>query len=118
MPVITLPDGSRREFDHPVTIAEVAQSIGPGLAKAALAGKVDGRLVDTSHLVDTDVALGIVTDKDPEGIDIYWGAYLGMPQQILMHGALGDVKAAISAQRQRARAEHGWIMDIYLLRRG
>ena len=51
-------------------------------------------------------------------VTIYWGAYLGMPQQILMHGALGDVKAAISAQRQRARAEHGWIMDIYLLRRG
>ena len=51
-------------------------------------------------------------------VTIYWGAYLGMPQQILMHGALGEVKAAISAQRQRARAEHGWIMDIYLLRRG
>ena len=70
MPVITLPDGSRREFDRPVTVAEIAQNIGAGLAKAALAGKVDGRLVDTGHLIDTDVSLGIVTDKDPEGVDI------------------------------------------------
>ncbi|MDR0577598.1 MAG: threonine--tRNA ligase [Candidatus Accumulibacter sp.] len=70
MPVITLPDGSRREFDHPVTIAEVAQDIGPGLAKAALAGKIDGRLVDAGHRIETDVSLGIVTDKDPDGLSI------------------------------------------------
>lgn len=70
MPVITLPDGSRREFAHPVTVAEVAQNIGSGLAKAALAGKLNGTLVDTSHLIETDAALGIITDKDPEGIDI------------------------------------------------
>ncbi|MDR2113266.1 MAG: TGS domain-containing protein, partial [Candidatus Accumulibacter sp.] len=70
MPVITLPDGSRREFDRPVTIAEVAQSIGSGLAKAALAGKVDGQLADTSRVIETDVSLAIVTDKDPEGVDI------------------------------------------------
>ena len=70
MPVITLPDGSQREFAQPVTVAEVAQSIGAGLARAALAGKVDGRLVDTSFLIETDVQLGIVTEKDPEGVDV------------------------------------------------
>lgn len=70
MIAITLPDGSRREFDHPVTVADVAASIGAGLAKAALAGKVDGRLVDTSHRIDRDAELAIVTDKSPEALDI------------------------------------------------
>lgn len=59
MPVITLPDGSQREFAQPVTVAEVAQSIGAGLARAALAGKVDGRLVDTSFRIDGDAQLAI-----------------------------------------------------------
>ena len=67
---ITLPDGSKRTFDKPVTVAEVAASIGAGLAKAALAGKVDGKLVDTSHRLDTDVNLAIVTDKDVDGLEI------------------------------------------------
>ncbi|MBS1162253.1 MAG: threonine--tRNA ligase [Burkholderiaceae bacterium] len=67
---IRLPDGSSRSFDRPVSVAEVAASIGPGLAKAALAGKVDGRLVDTSHVVDHDAALSIVTAKDAEGLEI------------------------------------------------
>lgn len=67
---ITLPDGSRREFDHPVTVAEVAGSIGAGLAKAALAGKVDGQLVDTGFRIDRDAELAIVTDKSPEALDI------------------------------------------------
>ncbi|MBI3155872.1 MAG: threonine--tRNA ligase [Burkholderiales bacterium] len=67
---ITLPDGSARRFDHPVTVAEVAASIGAGLAKAALAGKVDGRLVDTSHRIAADARLAIVTDKDPEGLEL------------------------------------------------
>jgi len=70
MPVITLPDGSKREYPQPLTVAEVAASIGAGLAKAALAGKVDGRLVDTSFRIDGDVSLAIVTDKDAEGLDI------------------------------------------------
>jgi len=70
MPVITLPDGSRRHFDHPVSVAEVAASIGPGLAKAALAGKLDGALVDTSALIERDAALSIITDRDPEGLEI------------------------------------------------
>ncbi len=70
MPQITLPDGSRREFEAPVTVAEVAASIGTGLAKAALAGKVDGKLVDTSHRIDADAQLAIVTDKDAEGLEI------------------------------------------------
>ncbi len=70
MIAITLPDGSRREFDHPVTVADVAASIGAGLAKAALAGKVDGKLVDTSYRIDRDAELAIVTDKSPEALDI------------------------------------------------
>ena len=70
MPTIVLPDGSKREYPQPVTVAEVAASIGPGLAKAALAGKVDGRLVDTSHLIGQDAQLAIVTDKDAEGVAI------------------------------------------------
>ena len=67
---ITLPDGSKRSFDKLVTVAEVAASIGAGLAKAALAGKVDGKLVDTSYRLDTDANLAIVTDKDADGVDI------------------------------------------------
>ena len=67
---ITLPDGSVRQFDKPVTVAEVAASIGPGLAKAALGGKVDGKLVDTSHRVERDAKLAIVTDRDAEGLDM------------------------------------------------
>ena len=67
---ITLPDGSRRAFEHPVTVAEVAASIGTGLAKAALAGKVDGHLVDTSHRIEADAALSIVTDKDADGLEL------------------------------------------------
>ena len=70
MPVIRLPDGTEREFDHPVTVREVAASIGPGLAKAALAGKVDGRMVDTSFLVQGDCKLSIVTERDPEGVEV------------------------------------------------
>jgi threonyl-tRNA synthetase len=67
---VRLPDGSVRPFDHPVTVAEVAASIGAGLAKAALAGKIDGELVDTSTTIDRDVALSIVTDKDADGLEI------------------------------------------------
>jgi threonyl-tRNA synthetase len=70
MPDITLPDGSVRSFEQSVTIAQVAASIGAGLARAALAGKVEGKLVDTSYLIDSDVALAIVTEKDPEGLDV------------------------------------------------
>jgi len=70
MPVITLPDGSQRSFERPVTVAEVAASIGAGLAKAALAGRVDGRLVDTSFLIERDAGVAIVTDKDPAALEI------------------------------------------------
>jgi len=70
LPNIKLPDGSVKTFPGPVTVAEVAQSIGAGLARAALAGKVDGRLVDTSFRIEGDAALAIVTDRDPEGLDI------------------------------------------------
>jgi threonyl-tRNA synthetase len=70
MIAVRLPDGSQRQFESPVTVAQVAASIGTGLAKAALAGKVDGKVVDTSHLIDHDADLAIITDKDPEGIDV------------------------------------------------
>jgi len=70
MPVVTLPDGSQRHFDRPVTVDEVAASIGPGLRKAALAGRVDGKLVDTSFVISRDASVAIVTDKDPEGLEI------------------------------------------------
>ena len=67
---IRLPDGSQRQFEQSVTVAQVAASIGTGLAKAALAGKVNGQLVDTSHLIDSDVDLSIVTDKDADGLEV------------------------------------------------
>src|SRR4051812_16243967 len=67
---ITLPDGSHREFPAPVTVAEVAASIGAGLAKAALAGKVDGKVVDTPYRIEKDAKLAIVTAKDAEGLDV------------------------------------------------
>ncbi len=70
MPNITLPDGSIRSFGHPVTVAEVAADIGAGLAKAALAGRVDDKLVDLSHRIEGDSRLAIVTDKNAEGLDI------------------------------------------------
>ena len=67
---VRLPDGSQRQFDAPVTVSQVAASIGAGLAKAALAGKVDGKLVDTSYLIDRDADLSIVTDKDADGLEV------------------------------------------------
>jgi len=70
MPKIRLPDGAVKEYAAPVTVAEVAASIGPGLAKAALAGRVDGRLVDVSHTIASDAELAIVTDKDPDGLEV------------------------------------------------
>ena len=70
MPNITLPDGSTRHFDKPVSVHDVALDIGPGLAKAALAGKVDGQLVDTAHVIDADSQLAIVTERDEEGLEV------------------------------------------------
>ncbi|MFT7403017.1 threonine--tRNA ligase [Zhongshania sp.] len=70
MPVITLPDASQRIFEHPVSVADVAMDIGPGLAKAALAGRVNGTLVDTSFVIADDAELGIITERDEEGVDI------------------------------------------------
>src|SRR2546425_11998963 len=70
MPLISLPDGSQRRFDNPVTVAEIAASIGPGLGKAALAGRVDGRLVDTSFLVERDASVTIVTERDADGLEV------------------------------------------------
>ncbi len=70
MPVVTLPDGSQRRFERPVRVDEVAAGIGAGLARAALAARVDGKLVDTSYLIDHDANLAIVTDKDPDGLEV------------------------------------------------
>lgn len=70
MPTITLPDGTKKSFDSPVKVADVAASIGAGLAKAAIAGSVNGQLVDTFHVIDHDADLRIITDRDPEGLEI------------------------------------------------
>src|SRR5687767_6944112 len=70
MITVRLPDGSQREFDSPVTVAQVAANIGAGLAKAALAGKVNGTVVDTSYLIEQDSDLAIITDKDADGLDV------------------------------------------------
>jgi len=70
MPVVTLPDGSKREFDRAVTLRQVAESIGAGLARAALAGKVDGRVVDLSFPVEADAEVALITGRDAEGVDI------------------------------------------------
>ncbi|OZG74000.1 threonine--tRNA ligase [Hahella sp. CCB-MM4] len=70
MPVITLPDGSQREFANSVSVLDVANDIGPGLAKAALAGKVDGTLVDTSYVIENDTQLAIITERDQDGVDV------------------------------------------------
>jgi threonyl-tRNA synthetase len=70
MPVITLPDGSQRSYAEPVSVEKIAADIGPGLAKAALAGKVDGRLVDTSYVIEQDANVAIITSRDAEGVDI------------------------------------------------
>ena len=70
MPIVRLPDGSERKYDAPVTVYQVAESIGTSLAKAALAGKIDGALVDTSFLISSDVTLQIITEKNPEGLEV------------------------------------------------
>jgi len=70
MPKITLPDGSAREYENPVTVMEVAESIGPGLAKAALAGRVDGELVDSSTVISNDSNLAIITERDSDGLEV------------------------------------------------
>ena len=70
MPTITLPDGNQKQFEAPVTVYEVATSIGPGLAKAALAGRIDGRLVDTAYRIERDAELAIVTARDGDGLDV------------------------------------------------
>ena len=70
MPAITLPDGRQKQYDHPVTVMDVATDIGPGLAKATLAGEVDGTLRDASHVMEDDASLRIITSKDPEGLEI------------------------------------------------
>jgi threonyl-tRNA synthetase len=70
MPVVTLPDGSQRTYAAPISVAGVAADIGAGLAKAALAGRVDGQLVDTSYVIERDAKLAIVTDRDPDGLEV------------------------------------------------
>ena len=69
-PVITLPDGSRREFENPVSVLGVAEDIGPGLARATLAGRVDGDLVDASYVINNDAELAIITGRDDEALEL------------------------------------------------
>jgi threonyl-tRNA synthetase len=90
MPVITLPDGSQRTYEQPVSVQDVAANIGPGLAKAALGGMVDGRAVDTSYVVASDATLAIITDQDDAGLEIIRHStahLLAMATQELFPGA-------------------------------
>ena len=70
MPIVTLPDGSQRTFDEPISVMQLAESIGPGLAKACVAGKIDGELVDAADLIERDAKVAIITARDPEGLEI------------------------------------------------
>lgn len=70
MPIITLPDGSQRQFENAVSVMDVAADIGPGLAKACIAGRINGELVDACELIEHDSNLAIITAKDDEGLDI------------------------------------------------
>ncbi|BBI50919.1 hypothetical protein HORIV_33400 [Vreelandella olivaria] len=70
MPIVTLPDGSQRTFEAPLTIMQLAESIGPGLAKACIAGKIDGVLVDAADLIEQDAEVSIITARDAEGLEI------------------------------------------------
>ena len=69
MPQITLPDGSNRQFDHPVSVMDIASDIGPGLAKATLAGKVNGELVDAAFVIEQNAEVAIVTGRDEEALE-------------------------------------------------
>jgi len=70
MPIITLPDGTEKSFDQPLNVFEVAKSIGSGLAKATLAGKVNGEMVDASYMIEADASVSIITAKDEEGLEV------------------------------------------------
>jgi threonyl-tRNA synthetase len=105
MPVITLPDGSQRSFDHPVSVHDIATNIGPGLAKAALGAVVDGREVDTSFVVASDAKIAIITDQDDAGLDIIRHStahLLAMATQELFPGVQVTIGPVI---------EHGFYYD-------
>ena len=99
MPVVTLPDGSSRQFDSAVTIHDVAADIGPGLAKAALAGKIDDRLLDTSYIIDSDVQLAIITERDAEGLEI------------IRHSAAHLLAQAVKSLFPKAQVTIGPVID-------
>ena len=99
MPIITLPDGSQRTFASPVSVYDVAAEIGPGLAKAALAGKVDGKLVDTSHVINADVQLSIITEKSDEGLEV------------IRHSAAHLLAQAVKALYPAAQITIGPVID-------
>ena len=106
---VTLPDGSKREFNSPVTVGDVAASIGAGLARAALAGKVNGKLVDLSHPITENSTVSIVTDKDPEGLEII--------RHSTSHLMAQAVKAAVPAgseSRSDRSIENGFYYDFSL----
>jgi len=94
---VRLPDGSERQFAQPITVAEFAKSIGPGLAKAALAGKVNGELVDTSYVIESDASVAIVTGKDSEGLDLI-RHYNSAPARLRGQTALSNSSSTPSAQ--------------------
>ena len=104
MPTIRLPDGSTKSFPAPLTVAELAQSIGAGLARAALAGRVNGKLVDTSYRIDADAEVSIVTERDPEGVEILRHIKAASPETVvIMMTAYGSTQAAVGALKLGAQ---------------
>ena len=94
MPIITLPDGTQKDFSNPVTIQQVAESIGPGLAKATIAGRINGRLADACVEITDDADVEIVTNKDQDGVDIIRHSFAHLMghaiKQLLSYGKNGD----------------------------
>ena len=94
MPIITLPDGSQRQFDHPVSVLEVAQDIGAGLAKATIAGRVNGERRDACDVIEQDATLEIITAKDEDGLEIICHSYAHLFGHAIKQ-LFPDVKMAI-----------------------
>jgi len=110
MPQVTLPDGSQRVFEKPISVMDIAADIGPGLARATLAGKVDGKLVDTSYPISTDVDLAIITQRDEEGLEVIRHSCAHLLAQAVKHPERADLlERHLERAEPRARYLHDQI---------
>ena len=107
MPVITLPDGSQRQFEQPVSVMDVAADIGPGLAKATLAGEVDGTLVDAAHRIEDDATLRIITSRDEEGLEVIRHSTAHLLAQAASSRRHPSISSFSSSERCEARFRPG-----------